>query len=148
MIELFRIPPNKHGDNMKARIFVLFLFVFLSLSEAQAQIIPPLDLTLKNTRSYLVINSGGPRQFSELAMSENSESFPPLRKVAISSVAAELPIKNFFESTASKCAGRFSFGMFPLPGMCYQSLDKKVQFLALTTGVKTEVLLRYNFWSS
>lgn len=132
---------------MKTRIFVLFIFLFLLLSKAQGQEVIPLNLTLVKDQRTLMIRNMGPQQFGEKVTAENDKAFPALRKVVLTSTDAELHVRNFFESRTSQCTGKFAFGMFPVPGMCYQSEDKRIQFLALTTGVKTEGLLRYSFWS-
>ena len=130
-----------------ARIFLTLIVLFLLQSNAQAQVPVPLKLSIeRDTFSLLIMNKFKPEDFNTLTSKENDVAAPQ-RVVTMTSPEAELRVKNFFEDEASKCSGKFHFGVYPAFGACYQSSDKRFQFLGLTTGAKTEMIFRYNFYS-
>ncbi|MEI6810501.1 MAG: hypothetical protein WCK60_00435 [Candidatus Nomurabacteria bacterium] len=130
-----------------ARIFITLIVLFLLQSNAQAQVPVPLKLSIeRDTRYLLIMNKPSPEDFNPLIYRDNDTAVP-MKIVTMTSVETEYQINKFFENEASKCSGKFHFGVYPVPGGCYQSKDKRTQFLGFTTWGKTEVLFRYNFYS-
>ncbi len=128
-----------------ARIFLTLIVLFLLQSNAQAQVPIPLKLSVeRDTFSLLIMNKPKPEDFNPLTSKENDVAVSQ-RFVTMTSPEAELHVKNFFEDETSKCSGKFHVGMYPVPGICRQSNDKRSQFLGFTTGAKTEMLFRYRF---
>ena len=128
-----------------ARIFLTLIILFLLQSNAQAQAPIPLKLSVeRDTHSLLIMNKPDPENFNPL-LSKDSNIPASQRIVTMTSPEAELHVNNFFEDEADKCSGKFHVGMYPAFGVCYQSKDKRVQFLGFTTGAKTEMLFLRKF---
>ena len=130
-----------------ARIFLTLIFLFLLQSNAQAQVPVPLKLYLeRDTHSLLIMNKSSPEDFNPMMSKENDIAIPQ-RIVTMTSPEAELHVNKFFEGEASKCSGKYHFGIYPAPGVCYQSKNERIQFLGLTIWAKTEMVFRYKFYS-
>ena len=130
---------------MKVRNLVIFpISSLVFFTTIQAQTIQPLQLTLEKNTTYevknrIIYNSSGESVFGK------NYALPSTKEVTIATEEVEPSVDTFFQKAAARNLGKLQFGMVPIPAMYFQSKDKSLQLLGLTTVVKMEVVFRYNF---
>lgn len=128
-----------------ARIFIALLALFLWQSNAQAQTPFPLRLSPERDTSSLLRMSKPHLEDFNLLVEKEVNVITPVKIFTMMNDDTNYHINNFFESQTSKCLGNLRFDFYPLPGACYQSNNKRIQFLVLTALDSGGFIFLYKF---
>lgn len=126
-------------------VMVVFVSVFLLYGEVGSQTVKteqPLALTINKTP---VPHSIKKKEMGEIAKEAEPNYVITNIKIPPTKSVDEVRVEYFFDNTSSSCADKVCFGMIPIPGVYYQSENKKKQFIGATTGSRTELFFRFKF---